>query len=103
MHNYINLTIPRNIVLQFSNLIPKGTQFNITFLGGNDANYSAKITSVAKTVPIPKGEFNDSLYDTGGMSFAAVVSLVQSNLSKIAKEEARRRKEEKKYANNKKH
>jgi hypothetical protein len=32
------------------------------------------------------------------MSFSAVVSLVQENLNKIRQEEARRRKEEKRYA-----
>ena len=57
-----------------------------------------KIVSVAETVEIPDGEWDDSLYDTSGMSFSGIVSLVQSNLSKIDKEEKRRRKEEKKYA-----
>ena len=96
--NYVKLIIPRNIVLQFSNLIPKGTKFNVSFVGGSDSNYAMKIVSVAETVEIPDGEWNDSLYDTSGMSFSGIVSLVQSNLSKIDKEEKRRRKEEKKYA-----
>ena len=95
--NYINLTIPRSIILQFSNVIPKGTEFNISFFGGNDSNYTTKITSVSKTVPIPKKEFDDSLYDTAGMSFAGVVSLVENNLKKIRKEEKRRQKEEEEY------
>ena len=96
--NYVKLIIPRNIVLQFSNLIPKGTKFNVSFVGGSDANYAMKVVSVAETVEIPDGEWDDSLYDTTGMSFSAVVALVRSNLSKIDKEEKRRRKEEKKYA-----
>lgn len=95
--NYIPLIIPRDIIMQFSNLIPKKTQFNVTFMGGSSANYQIKVNSIAKTVSIPEGEWDDSLYDTKGMSFDAVVKLVKQNLEKIEKEEARRRKEEKKY------
>lgn len=100
-NNYIELVIPRHIVLQFSNLIPAGTKFNVAFIGGNSSNYSIKITSVADTVKIPKGEWDDSTYNTNGMSLEAIIQLVQNNLKKIDTEEARRRKEEAKYANSK--
>lgn len=96
--NYVKLTIPRHIVLQFNNLIPKGTKFNVAFEGGNSSNYSMKITSVADTVSIPDNEWDDSLYKTYGMSQDAINALVKSNLEKLDKEEERRRKEEDKYA-----
>ena len=96
--NYVKLTIPRHIVLQFSNLIPKGTKFNVTFEGGNSSNYSMKITSVAETVDIPDGEWDDKLYETNGMDIIALTKLVESNLKRIEIEENRRREEEQKYA-----
>jgi hypothetical protein len=97
-NNFVPVIIPRHIIMQFSNLIPKGTKFNVSFIGGSSSNYSIKINSVNETVKIPKGEFDDRLYETNNMSFSAVVSLVQENLNKIRQEEARRRKEEKRYA-----
>ena len=99
--NYINLTIPRHIVMQFSNLIPAGTKFNVSFTGGSSSNQSIKVLSVAETVAIPHGEWNDSTYNTIGMSTEAIEKLIKDNLDKIEKEEERRRKEEAKYANRK--
>lgn len=96
--NYVKLVIPRFIILQFSNVIPKGTRFNIACLGGNGRNSSIKITSIARTKPVDAGEFDDSLYETNGMKFDAVVELVKENLKKIREEEKRRKKEEVEWA-----
>lgn len=98
---YIELVIPRSIVLQFNNLIPKGTKFIVSFFGGNSRNDSIKILAVSDTVPIPAGEFDDSLYETYGMNFSSICSLVSNNLNKIKTEENRRRNEERQYANSK--
>lgn len=96
--NFIELVIPRYIVMQFSNVIPKGTKFNVTFFGGASRNKSMRIVSVADTVERDPDEFDDRPYETYGMTFDAICALVKKNLKDIEQEEARRRKEEESYA-----
>lgn len=99
--SYVNLIIPRHIVMDFHNVIPAGTQFNIGFVGGSSNIDAIRILSVASVADPEPDEFDDRLYQTYGMKYDEILRLVGNNLKKIDAEEARRAKEEANYATNK--
>lgn len=96
--SYFELNIPRHIVLMFNNVIPAGTKFLASFIGGSTKEGNIVITSVVSTVPV-SGEFNDSLKDTTGMTQEAINTLVSKDLRLIDAEEEKRKKENISYAN----
>ena len=96
--SFVELVIPRHIVMQFSNIIPRGTKFCIGFIGGNTNTNSIKILSVAQTVVTETTEF-DTIIDLAGLSQSIINTQVQKDLKLIDDETARRNKIKEDYEN----
>lgn len=98
---FVILEIPRHIVMQFSNVIPKGTKFCIGFVGGSTNISEIKILSVAET--IKKDETNlsvfDQVIDMTGLTQEQITEKVREDLALIDEETARRNKIEEDYYN----
>ena len=75
--NYINLLIPKLIVLNFRKEIPAGTKFVANFIGGSSNIDSIQISAVSEI-----GEFQmlqEEQMDTTGLTQREIVELVREN------------------------
>ena len=60
--NFIELVIPKSLVLLFRKEIPKGTKFTCNFTGGSTMYRSIKITGIASEI---KNELDENTDETG--------------------------------------
>lgn len=96
--SFVELMIPKHIILQFNDTIPKGTKFNIGFIGGSTTLSSIKILSVAETITTEQTQFN-TVYDMAGLPQEIITNKVRSNLAIIDAETKRREKIKEDYDN----
>lgn len=96
--SFVEIVIPRFIVMQFHNIIPRGTKFCVGFIGGKTDTESMKILSVAKTITTETTEF-DTVIDMAGLNQTVVTNKVRENLKKIDDETARRNRMKEEYDN----
>jgi hypothetical protein len=89
--SFVELLIPKHIVLQFTDTIPRGTKFNVGFIGGSTTLSNIKILSVAEMVDTGVTQFN-TVYNLSGLPQATVTAKVQEDLKLIDQETANRNK-----------
>lgn len=85
--NYVSLTIPKHVAMEFRGYIPKGTKFIVGLIGGNSSISNIKVLAVSEK---PEDYEEEALVETFGMTYAEVKSTVQSDIEEIVKEEERR-------------
>ena len=95
---FVELNIPKHIVLQFDNKIPKGTTFCIGFVGGSTSLSNIKVLSVDKVADYARDEF-DYIIDMAGLNQEIITERVRYDLAKIDAETRRRQKIKEDYDN----
>ncbi len=96
--SFIELLIPKHIILQFTDTIPQGTKFNIGFIGGSTSISNIKVLSVAEIIKTEVTPFN-TFYNLTGLPQATVTAKVQSDLELIDAENEKRKKMKEDYDN----
>ena len=83
-YNYIELMIPKYIVLQFRKEIPAGTKFVVSFTGGSANQNNTKIIALSEI-----GEYTleqEPMITTKGMEYLEVLELVKNNVTALIEE-----------------